>query len=816
MLIPTVLKALMLVNLRLPPSAATDEELPVPFSESAAIEGCQCWAHGSDCRCFGDTITEIPQDLGDHVEKLTLEKVALEKLRNGSLDRYSSLLRALHLNSLLRLHTIEPGAFDRSLALREISIQKSILLKSIPQGVLNGLPKLSILRITHSGLLQVPYMHDLNPVTYIGMLNQTLSGALCHLQLSNSRDFDSNRIQELPPSSIKVKAGTLILNHNVISIIHPRAFEGSRIAEVRLRGNRKLTEVDGEAFVGLSNLSHLDLSETSLNSLPTLGLEALEELDLRDTPTLQEFPSVYHFKLIKVAQLTYPFHCCAFQFPETHSPQEHHRFQKSCTEDSLLHAHDRNVEEGVGLLPGYFQFGEALSDAHIPWGEANATTGLGRSNRTARKASPDFGPIRAPSELQIGSRERPMQELQGIEGTFHPEVHPQEEQWITCGKLASRQVHCFPAPDAFNPCEDVMGTQLLRVAVWFVVVAAVTGNLAVMLVLISGRMSVSKFLMCNLAFADLCMGAYLLLIAAVDLHTSGQYFNHAILWQSGSGCKIAGFLTVFASELSIYTLTVITLERWYAITYAVHLNRRLKLRNAIRIMAFGWLYACLAAALPLLGISSYKKTSICLPMENRKMADLIYLIALLSVNGLAFLLICACYGKMYQAITGQRPRSHSGNKDTSVAKRMALLVFTDFACWAPVAFFGLTAVAGYPLIDVPKSKILLVFFYPLNSCANPFLYAILTKQYRRDLSMLLSKHGVCTGRMLKYTSSCHTTPSNRLLRGKENSSTSRQTTEVSGRKGSPHPIKNNFTKIGLREELLRRQSLLCEHLDTPI
>nr|XP_037282304.1 lutropin-choriogonadotropic hormone receptor-like [Rhipicephalus microplus] len=405
-----------------------------------------------------------------------------------------------------------------------------------------------------------------------------------------------------------------------------------------------------------------------------------------------------------------------------------------------------------------------------------------------------------------------------MEGTFHPEVRPQEEQWVTCGKLASRRVQCFPAPDAFNPCEDVMGNMVLRVAVWFVVVAAVFGNLAVLLVLLSSRLTVSKFLMCNLAFADLCMGAYLLLIAAEDLHTRGRYFSHAILWQHGAGCKVAGFLTVFASELSIYTLTVITLERWYAITYAVHLNRRLRLRTAARIMACGWGYALLAASLPLLGISSYSKTSICLPMENSTVVDFLYLLTLLSMNGFAFLLICACYAKMYLAISGQRPRSHCGSKDTSVAKRMAMLVFTDFACWAPIAFFGLTAVAGYPLIDVPKSKILLVFFYPLNSCANPFLYAILTKQYRRDLSMLLSTRGPCTRRMLKYTSSWHTTPTNRLLRNKDNSSTSRQTTELSNRtqKGSPHPIKNNFTKLGVHEEFLRRQSLLCEHMDTPI
>lgn len=103
---------------------------------------------------------------------------------------------------------------------------------------------------------------------------------------------------------------------------------------------------------------------------------------------------------------------------------------------------------------------------------------------------------------------------------------------------------------------------------------------------------------------------------------------------------------------------------------------------------------------------------------------------------------------MYFSIVGQQTRAVIN--DMAVAKRMALLVFTDFACWAPIAFFGLTAIAGYPLIDVTKSKILLVTFYPLNSCANPFLYAILTKQYRRDFFILTSRYGLCTKRAMKY------------------------------------------------------------------
>ncbi|KAL1415187.1 hypothetical protein MTO96_006862 [Rhipicephalus appendiculatus] len=515
----------------------------------------------------------------------SLERISLEVLRNGSLEGYAATLRALHLNSLLKLCYIEPGVFDNLHELREM-------------------------RITHSGLREVPYMHDLNPSTYIGML---------------------------------------------------------------------------------------DLSETSLTKLPTRGLESLEVLELRDAPALREFPSVYHFRFIRVAHLTYPYHCCAFQFPETHDPEEHSRFQKHCNSDDETMKQRQNRPPVVGeehdfqLLERFFVV--QLNNKH---------TTTPPTRRFVRHVFSEFGTIHgavaSSRALRLFQRlrnlePRTLRPAHGASSTleawrepFTPEVRLQEEQWVTCGKLASRRVQCFPTPDALNPCEDVMGNMVLRVAVWFVVVAAVFGNLAVLLVLLSSRLTVSKFLMCNLAFADLCMGAYLLLIAAEDLHTRGRYFSHAILWQHGAGCKVAGFLTVFASELSIYTLTVITLERWYAITYAVHLNRRLRLRTAARIMACGWGYALLAASLPLLGISSYSKTSICLPMENSTVADFLYLLTLLSMNGFAFLLICACYAKMYLAISGQRPRSHCGSKDTSVAKRMAMLVFTDFACWAPHRF----------------------------------------------------------------------------------------------------------------------------------
>lgn len=71
-----------------------------------------------------------------------------------------------------------------------------------------------------------------------------------------------------------------------------------------------------------------DLSETSITSLPNGGLHELEILKIVDTFSLKVFPSVYNFRQIKEAHLTYPYHCCAFRFPATHNPQEYAKYQR--------------------------------------------------------------------------------------------------------------------------------------------------------------------------------------------------------------------------------------------------------------------------------------------------------------------------------------------------------------------------------------------------------------------------------------------------------------------------------------------------------
>lgn len=163
-----------------------------------------------------------------------------------------------------------------------------------------------------------------------------------------------------------------------------------------------------------------------------------------------------------------------------------------------------------------------------------------------------------------------------------------------------------------------------------------------------------------------------------------------------------------------------------------------------KVCIVGSIFCLILALLPLVGVSSYQKVSICLPMDMKSTAAQVYIILVLLLNIVAFFVICACYFRIYCAV--HNPHYRSGSKDTNIAKRMAVLIFTDFLCMAPISFYAMSAVMDRPLITVSNSKILLVLFYPLNSCANPFLYAIFTKAFRGDIFILLSKIGLCQQR----------------------------------------------------------------------
>ncbi|KAM4633452.1 thyrotropin receptor [Polymixia lowei] len=648
-----------------------------------------------------------------------------------------------------RLPSVQENAFANMVNISRIYISVDVALAKLERHSFYNLSKITHIEIRNAKSLTYidpEAFKTLPNLKYLGIFNTglTVFPDLNNIQ-SNDMNFileiaDHPYITEIPANSfsgITNDVLTVMLYGNGFKEIKHHAFNGTKLDQVYLYRNKRLTKIDERTFAGaVSGPMLLDVSVTRITSLPTTGMGSLRELMARNAWALKKLPPIKTFKHLTTADLTYPSHCCGFK-----NLKKKRGFLEYII-CNLTAFYDQHHKRSVGPL-------------RVP-----SLQGAGEAE-TAPDQEPDDGGFREPQQ-------------DWRRGDFHGNLHyhayfggqpdedvgfgetlknPQEDNsqdfdsrydYVVCEE--GEEVTCSPAPDEFNPCEDIMGFGFLRVSVWFVSLLAVLGNVVVLLVLLTShyKLSVSRFLMCHLAFADLCMGIYLLLIATVDLHTRAEYFNHAIDWQTGPVCGLAGFFTVFASELSVYTLTVITLERWYAITFAMRLDRKLRLPHAASVMLGGWIFCILLALLPLVGVSSYQKVSICLPMDTQSVVAQVYIVTVLVLNILAFVVICACYIKIYCAV--HNPHYRSGSKDTNIAKRMAVLIFTDFLCMAPISFYAMSAVLDRPLITVSNSKILLVLFYPLNSCANPFLYAIFTKAFRGDVFILLSKVGLCQQR----------------------------------------------------------------------
>ncbi|XP_049938981.1 lutropin-choriogonadotropic hormone receptor-like [Schistocerca serialis cubense] len=643
------------------------------------------------------------------LQELSVSGNRIKYMPGGVLQRAPGLaLLELRGNPLV---AVAPTAFSHLPRLRKLILSDARELTEFPN--LEGTAALEILRLDRAGLQEVP--SSLCSVCPRLRSLDVKSNKLTKIpDLSQCKDL---RVLDLASNQITTLEGRpflglsllhdLLLAHNSIPRLPKDAFEGLPRLQVLDLENNGITDIHPEAFLPFTQLEDLNLGHNAFPVLPTAGLERLLVLKVFNNGALREFPPPERFPRVQRLMLAYAYHCCAF----------------------------------LPLLPPDPPPKPPLKDSVIFPEDPEFDMSLWNSSLT------DLWPQLQNLSKKFGSQVNDLWDSFGSDFTYPGNLPAYVEEYFEEAEAAagarvggSEQppagIHCVPLPGPFLPCQDLFDWWTLRCGVWVVFLLAMLGNGTVVFVLVFSRskMDVPRFLVCNLAAADFFMGVYLGFLAVVDASTLGEFRRFAIPWQMSAGCQLAGFLGVLSAELSVYTLAVITLERNYAITHAMHLNKRLSLRHAAYIMLCGWSFALLMALLPLLGVSDYRKFAVCLPFETTTgPASLAYVVMLMLVNGVAFLILMGCYLKMYCAIRGSQAWN---SNDSRIAKRMALLVFTDFICWSPIAFFSLTAAFGLQLITLEQAKVFTVFVLPLNSCCNPFLYAILTKQFKKDCVLI--------------------------------------------------------------------------------
>ncbi|KAH9496643.1 hypothetical protein Btru_009916 [Bulinus truncatus] len=308
--------------------------------------------------------------------------------------------------------------------------------------------------------------------------------------------------------------------------------------------------------------------------------------------------------------------------------------------------------------------------------------------------------------------------------------------------LAPEGVECSPKQDEFSSCEDLMSNHVLRISIWVLGSIAIIGNFVVIIWRVrdfrGGK--VHSFLITNLAIGDFLMGLYMLIIAVADSLYRGVYVAYADIWKQSGFCQFAGFVSTFSSELSVLTLTTITLDRLVCILFPLR-RARLGLKQASIVMCFMWILVFVLASLPLLGFgyfeNFYGRSGVCLALHVTpdKRPGWEYSVGVFIVmNFTSFLLIASSYLWMFSVAKKTRSavRSAESKTDSAMARRMTLIVMTDFCCWIPIIILGFVSLAGTRADDQVYAWIA-VFVLPLNSAMNPVIYTLSTAPFLGNL-----------------------------------------------------------------------------------
>ncbi|XP_013358418.1 PREDICTED: leucine-rich repeat-containing G-protein coupled receptor 4, partial [Chinchilla lanigera] len=124
-------------------------------------------------------------------------------------------------------------------------------------------------------------------------------------------------------------------------------------------------------------------------------------------------------------------------------------------------------------------------------------------------------------------------------------------------------IHCTPPTGAFKPCEYLLGSWMIRLTVWFIFLVALLANLLVIVATFAAGAapSSSKLLVGLIAVSNLLMGVYTGVLTLLDAASWGRFADFGVWWETGGGCRAAGFLGVFASESAVLLLAVAAVER---------------------------------------------------------------------------------------------------------------------------------------------------------------------------------------------------------------------------------------------------------------
>ncbi|XP_031553036.1 uncharacterized protein LOC116290181 isoform X2 [Actinia tenebrosa] len=550
--------------------------------------------------------------------------------------------------------------------------------------------------------------------------NSTISTIVCVKPCScyvNKNNLITIRCQldHLPRRwALPTKFKSLDLSNNNLTAVPSNFFKKqnlSHLLSLSLQRNPiKLIEED--AFMGLESLQWLDLSFISLQEWKgniSRSIPSLRYLDVTGNSPWLPSDNVFAVHSIRVIKgVTWSSSCY------------------NCTLTNVLHM--GNTTEIMPPGPGG-PGGNGFNSSFI-----QPTPDFNQGNMTGLPGP--GGPGITPGNSQSNEMANTFLNKKG----FFPSCNE-----VPMGHLCMATSFNFPSD---NPL--VLPGKLFYVAYVLGALAIILNFSIIFIYLYSTSMRKinSMLLISNMAFCDVLVGVYAIIIAEMNIFNGllNRKPEEKLLttWKIDRLCIVAGVLFTLGQVVAVITALLLTVDKFLSIVYCMDPNRKLSRRLSFLVLILCWVGAFIYALTPLFPTSSnivYSPTLLCtLPVTEVKDSVISFgLLVALYLANIPF------YGKIFLFVRRSSVRM-GVRRDAVLAKKISLLIFTNMIFFAIpmiiIVVFSYVFKTHYKIEIRDNSaatwRYVIYYWMPvfclcINSCLNPFLCAYRQRQFRREV-----------------------------------------------------------------------------------
>lgn len=374
-------------------------------------------------------------------------------------------------------------------------------------------------------------------------------------------------------------------------------------------------------------------------------------------------------------------------------------------------------------------------------------------------------------------------------------------------------------------------TQVITPAIFsIIIIVGLIGNIAVILVILEDRktereLTPPNLLILDLSLADLSFIIFCIPFTAWDYSVSHWVFGE--LW-----CQLNQYLIVVCALSSIYTLALMSLDRFMAIVYPIECLSYRTSKNTLYAISLKWIII-LSLASPAIRMHKTRIipcTLLYVCRFNEENYDPLQFQIVFFIASYLFplvLIFCLYVSLLNKLWFGSKPHGHKESSKMLESKRkvtwlVASIVIVFAICWCPIQVMLILMRLG----KHEETAIYLaiqVFAHTLgymNSCINPIVYAFASENFhnsfkrsslghfcRHCIPCLGSPHEgndrtTTTVSALNYHNQAHSVPGNHFsssIRYKNRSTKSNQlkVDEIKGRVSLPNMVQIPETSLCL-------------------